>query len=376
MKLRKKKGAFAGGLFRHKAVSSRNSRLQHPLGTIRLKRKKILPKLKSRSAPRILFNWKGWGEQVGREDALHHPKPEDSCSKKMVNNQWLARIKEKSFNKKSWPHYCEAVKGYLEGYSLISGINVREWMLLPTERTVSVVISVMNEEATVMNVLHQLQRMPLEEIIVVVNGSGDSTFQRVRKGSSAIVVYYPEPLGYDVGRAIGSKLTGSDIVVYVDGDMTIAAEQLIPFIAAIDRGADVALNHISPYLRTFAHWDGVSMVKQLINVSLGRPDLGADSLTAVPHALSRKALDTIGIEQLMVPPKAQALAIAKGLVVTAPWSVDVITTNRVNQHNKGANNSVSDMIIGDHIEALHAVQQLGGERLSFTDLIRKRSYLV
>lgn len=375
MKLRKSKGVFAESSMKRKAVSSRNGRLRSPLETLRPRRKKSSLKFALRSSPRTPVNWKAWGEQAGREDALHDPKPEDGNQKKLLNDLWVKRIKQKPFNDRAWKHYWEAVKGYLIGYSLVSGINVKDWMLLPTERTVSVVISVMNEEATVMNVLHQLQRMPLEEIIVVVNGSGDSTFQKVRKGSNAIVVHYPEPLGYDVGRAIGSKLTGADIVVYVDGDMTVAAEQLIPFIAAIDRGADVALNHISPYLKTYAHWDGVSKLKKLINVSLCRPDLGADSLTAVPHALSRKALDKIGIEQLMVPPKAQALALAKGLVVTAPWSVDVITTNRVNQHNAGAHNSVSDMIIGDHIEALHAVQKLGGARLSFPDLIRKRSYL-
>lgn len=375
MKLRKKKSALAVSVFQRKAVSSRNGRLRRLKGSLRLSRKRALLKLRFRSSHRAPINWKAWGEQAGREDALRDPKSEFRHQKKWVNDQWVMRIKNKTFNKKTWPGYWEAVKGYLEGFSLVSGMNLREWMLLPTDKTVSVVISVMNEEATVMNVLHQLQRMPLEEIIVVVNGSGDSTFQKVRKGSNAIVVHYPEPLGYDVGRAIGSKLTGSDIVVYVDGDMTIAAEQLLPFIAAIDRGADVALNHISPYLKEFAHWDGVSMVKQLINVTLGRPDLGVDSLTAVPHALSRKMLDTVGTEQLMVPPKAHALALAKGLVVTSPWSVDVITTNRVNQHNVGAQNSVSDMIIGDHLEALHAVQQLSGERLSFSDLIRKRSYL-
>ncbi len=375
MELRKKKGAFAGSSMKRKAVSSRNERLQRPVGSLRPGKKRNLSKFALRSSPRTSINWKLWGELAGREDALHYPKPEDGIQRKWVNSLWLERLKQKPFDNRTWKHYWDAVKGYLTGYSLVSGINIKEWMLLPTDRTVSVVISVMNEETTVMNVLHQLQRMPLKEIIVVVNGSGDSTFQKVRKGSNAIVVHYPEPLGYDVGRAIGSKLTGADIVVYVDGDMTIAAEQLIPFIAAIDRGADVALNHISPYLKTYAHWDAVSKVKKLINVSLSRPDLGVDSLTAVPHALSRKALDTIGTEHLMVPPKAQALALAKGLVVTAPWSVDVITTNRVNQHNAGAHNSVSDMIIGDHIEALHAVQKLGGERLSFIDLIRKRSYL-
>jgi PII-like signaling protein len=312
---------------------------------------------------------------VGREDATHYNLANESYQKKALNGHWLTRMKEKGLRGGAWSHYWQAAKGYIEGFGHASGIATNNWMLLPTSKTVAVVISVMNEEATVMNVLNELQRLPLDEIVVVVNGSRDATFQKVRGGSKALIVYYPEPLGYDVGRVIGSRLTSSDIIIYVDGDVPVDAEQLLPFIAAIDQGSDVALNHITPFLHLFSDWDGVSIVKQFMNKAMGRSDLGANSLTAVPHALSRKALETIGIEHLMVPPQAQMLAIAKGLVVSAPWSVDVITTNRVNKRNAGIRNSVSDMIIGDHIEALHAAQELGGARLAFPDLIRKRSYL-
>jgi hypothetical protein len=319
--------------------------------------------------------WRKWGEQAGREDADLYSLADADYQKKALNGHWLKRMKEKRLTGKSWPHYWQAAKGYLDGYGRVSGIATYDWMLLPTGSTVAAVISVMNEEATVMKVLQELHRLPLDEIIVVVNGSRDSTFQRVREGSNALIVYYPEPLGYDVGRVIGSRLTNSDIIIYLDGDVPMVAEELLPFIGAIDQGADVALNHISPYLKVFSQWDGVSMVKQFINRAMGRPDLGADSLTAIPHALSRKALDTIGSEHLMVPPQAHVLAIAKGLVVSAPWSIDVITTNRVNEHNAGELNSVSELIIGDHIEALHTAQELGGERLSFPDVIRRRTYL-
>jgi hypothetical protein len=319
--------------------------------------------------------WREWGEQMGKKDAAQYNLADESYQKKALNRHWLTRVKEKGWSGNAWPLYWQAAKGYLEGFGRVSGIATYDWMLLPTGRSVAAVISVMNEEETVMKVMHELHRLPLDEIIVVVNGSRDETFQKVREGSPAIIVHYSEPLGYDVGRVIGTRLTHSDIVIYVDGDLPIVAEHLLPFIAAIDQGADMALNHITPFLDLFSEWDGVSIVKQFLNRAMGRPDLAADSLTAVPHALSRKALDAIGVEHLMVPPHAQMLAIAKGLVVSAPWSVDVITTNRVNKRNAGINNSVSDMIIGDHIEALHAAQELRGERLAFPDLIRKRSYL-
>lgn len=319
--------------------------------------------------------WKQWGLRTGEQDAGLYSIAEEGYQKKALNRYWMERMRQTKLARASWTCYVAAAKGYLEGYGRKSGIATCEWMLIPTEKTVAAVLSVMNEEATVMEVLHQLHRLPLDEIIVVVNGSMDQTFQRVRQGSHAIVVNNPEPLGYDVGRAVGTKLATSDMVLFMDGDIPISAEQLLPFMAAIDRGTDVALNNIYPYLDEFSKWDSVSIVKQFLNRSIGRPDLGVNSLTAVPHALSRRALTEVGTDALMIPPKAQLMAIMKGLKVEAPWSVDVISLNRVNEYNAGKHNPVAEMIIGDHVEALGLAQELLGDRMAFSDKIRKRHYI-
>jgi hypothetical protein len=93
-------------------------------------------------------------------------------------------------------------------------------------------------------------------------------------------------------------------------------------------------------------------------------------MTAVPHALSRRALETIGYRELMVPPKAQALSILNRLRVEKAGTVNVIKHNRLRKGNTGAGNSVEQLIIGDHAEALQAVIAhrevsgvLSGERL-------------
>jgi hypothetical protein len=316
--------------------------------------------------------WRRWGSQVGRQDAAAHSIAEEKDRKKALNRLWLQHALPTSLGRFSWQHYNSAARDYCRSYAELTGIPAVDWVIIPTDKSVSVVMTAMNEEETVSSVLEQLKRLPLEEIVVVVNGSTDRTFQTIRQRSDALIVHYPHALGYDVGRAIGAKLTRSDIVVFVDGDFPIQAEQLVPFIAAVDKGMDVALNQLGPYLGSFSEWDSVSMVKQFLNSALGRADLLANSLTAVPHALSRKAIETIGPANLVVPPKAQALALMNGLNIGAPWSVDVISMNRHKERNTGLRNPVAELIIGDHVEALDKAMELRGGRLTFPDTIRKR----
>ena len=85
---------------------------------------------------------------------------------------------------------------------------------------------------------------------------------------------------------------------------------------------------------------------------LGRDDLEANSLTAVPHAMTRQALESIGYANLSVPPRAQTLAIRQGLRIEAVQTVDVLSVNRRRKTNRGKDNPVAKLIIGDHIEAL------------------------
>lgn len=143
--------------------------------------------------------------------------------------------------------------------------------------------------------------------------------------------------------------------------MVIPAQQLAVFAAAVDGGVDVALNDLDQLLPPFKLSDHVTRCKLYLNMVLGRSDLGAGSMTAVPHALSRRALEMIGYRELMVPPKAQALALLKQLRVEKAGTVDVFRQNRLRQDNTGAGNKMEQLIAGDHAEALNAVlsQQAG-----------------
>lgn len=221
--------------------------------------------------------------------------------------------------------------------------------------SLSVIISARNEEHTLGRLLKQVSRLEPAEIIVVLNGCTDNSYPISRLHPQAIIVHCPESVGHDVGRAIGAKLSRGDILLFLDGDMVILASQLAHFVAAVDDGIDVALNDLNPLLPTFGLYDDVSRSKLFLNYVLGRVDLGVSSMTAVPHALSRRALETIGYRELMVPPKAQALSILEKLRVEKVETVDVIRHNRLRRANTGAGNAMEQLITGDHAEALFEI---------------------
>ncbi|WP_051494074.1 glycosyltransferase family 2 protein [Paenibacillus sp. FSL R7-269] len=251
----------------------------------------------------------------------------------------------------------------------------RRVLSLPASQgSLSVIISARNEEQTLPKLLEQVERLKPQEIIVVLNGCNDRSFQRTRLCAQASIVCIPESAGHDVGRSLGAKLSRGDILLFLDGDMVISAGQLSSFVAAVDRGVDVALNDLDPLLPPFGLSDAVTRCKLYLNQVLGRPDLGASSMTAVPHALSRRALERIGYRELMVPPRALALSIMGRLRVEKAGGVNVIKQNRLRQGNTGAGNAIEQLIAGDHAEALVCViahRQSSGQ-LSDENLLEHR----
>ncbi|MEK3697349.1 MULTISPECIES: glycosyltransferase [unclassified Paenibacillus] len=240
--------------------------------------------------------------------------------------------------------------------------------------SLSVVISARNEEQTLLKLLDQVTRLKPLEIIVVLNGCSDRSFQRTRLCPQATIVHIPESAGHDVGRSLGAKLSRGDILLFLDGDMVIPARQMSLFAEAVDGGVDVALNDLDHLLPPFALSDAVTRCKMYLNAVLGRSDLGVSSMTAVPHALSRKALERIGYRELMVPPKAHALSIIRQLRVEKAGTVNVIKHNRLRQSNTGAGNAMEQLIAGDHAEALAQVlgEQQASGRLSESHLQEQR----
>lgn len=326
---------------------------------------------KDRKTP-VRQRWLEKAYEDGWHDGVHMSSAMNEEWHRLANQHWNEWVGRTGFRAASWKEYHAAAKRYLEGYVSRNGFSGDEKILWSTVQPVAVVITAMNEEISLPKVLKQIDRLPFHQIIIVVNGSTDGTLEAARRCERAQILHYPEPLGHDVGRAIGAQLSSSEIVLFLDGDMVIPAESLIPFVQAVDRGLDVALNDISPFVGRFHQRDSVTILKEFVNRVQRRDDLKMNSLTAVPHALSRRALDTIGCFRLAVPPLAQAVAIRRGLRVGTAASIDVISWNRQRKENVGAMNPVSEMITGDHWEAMAYLLKGEGDRLKFPDWIRDR----
>ncbi|HLN62790.1 MAG TPA: glycosyltransferase [Symbiobacteriaceae bacterium] len=241
---------------------------------------------------------------------------------------------------------------------------------------VSAVIAAVDEAATLRQVLAQVHRLGVTEVVLVANGPGEEA-ARVAAGAGARVVRYREPVGHDVGRALGGIHAEGDTLLFLDADMPVPAEDLRPFLQAVRDGVDVALNRLDLYIRPEARLHPVNAAKRFLTAVLGRPDLGCASLTAVPHALSRRALNVLGAGALAVPPLAFARAVAAGLRVEAVHPVDAVRLNaRRPGLNLGRSSPVEQLILGDHLEAIAWVQARAEDpRAGLTDLGRRRDLL-
>jgi len=234
---------------------------------------------------------------------------------------------------------------------------------------VSVIIPAMNEAGKMPAVIAEARAVhPETEVIVVANGCKDQT-AAVAEHMGAKVLSFAEPLGHDVGRSIGAQAAKGHILLFTDSDMIIPSAELKPFVQAVQSGVDVALNdYTGPIDRLPIH--RVILAKYTLNSMLGRSDLKGASMTAVPHALSRRALTAIGADELSIPPKAHAAAVTRGLRVEAVYHVDV---GRLNPGRTTGGDPLEMLVLGDHLEALEAIITELGVRGGYHDGGRRRS---
>lgn len=104
------------------------------------------------------------------------------------------------------------------------------------ERSVSVVIPALNEEACIAEVVKAIPRDVAGEVIVVDNGSDDETAQRAREAGARVV---SEPRrGYGRACLAGARAVGPEceIVVFLDGDGSDCPELMSKLVGPIRAG--------------------------------------------------------------------------------------------------------------------------------------------
>ena len=236
----------------------------------------------------------------------------------------------------------------------------------------SVIIPAMNERRTIRSVIRSAFHIhPSTEVIAVVNGSSDGTAAIAAQCGARLIVH-PQPLGHDVGRSIGAQAARGEVLLFLDADMVIPPAQLRPLVRAVREGVDVALNsYEGPKDKFDVH--NVVLAKHALNVILNRSDLGGASMTTVPHALSRRAVDAIGTRELCVPPVAHAAAAAKGLHMKAVHYINVGSRNPRKRKRVRNKDPLEPLIVGDHLEAVERYISVTQPRGQFEDNMRNRS---
>lgn len=235
---------------------------------------------------------------------------------------------------------------------------------------VSVIIPVLNERRTLARVIERAAQVhPATEVIVVANGTTDGS-DRIAAEMGARVLRYAIPLGHDKGRAVGAEAAAGRILLFIDADMVLPAADLRPFVHAVNNGVDVALNNYQgPVRKHDVH--GVVLAKHALNAMLSRQDLGGASMTAVPHALSRRALDLIGADALSVPPLAHTMAVVYGLDIRAVHTINVGRMNRIRVRGL-REDPLEPLICQDHLQAIRWLMEQRGPRGGHSDLTRQR----
>jgi len=224
------------------------------------------------------------------------------------------------------------------------------------------IIPAKNEEKSILAALTTILRLPISNIILVLNGCTDQTFELVRSipDPRIHILYFSDPLGIDIPRAIGAlyaRHLGVKGAFFVDGDMSgDIYENLVHLLASIEAGVDVALTNCYPYI---PHRQKLANLVLRFRAKLNREldlfkSLGLATPTHGPHALSERALQILPPEAIAIPPLTLYWAKSSNLSIKVATSIPHEALHSPRKHRPHAR-LIAETIIGDCLMGLSLV---------------------
>ncbi len=119
------------------------------------------------------------------------------------------------------------------------------------KKTVSVIIPIYNEEASIAACLETLSKQSKkpEEIIVIDDGSTDQTVPLVKK--FPVILLSQDHQGPGAARNLGAKKASGEILVFVDADMTFESDFLKNLIEPIRSGKAKGVFNTAEYVANY-----------------------------------------------------------------------------------------------------------------------------
>lgn len=225
---------------------------------------------------------------------------------------------------------------------------------------VSVIVPAKNEAGRVITVLQNLAILPIDHIILIANGCRDTTVYEALelKIPKLQLIYFHEALGIDIPRAIGAKIArmlNSDVTLFVDGDMVgTFGRNLMELIDTVRISkADMALTNCYPIPpRHIERCNPTFLWRQKLSQSLGLENKISIATPAHgPHAVSKKLLNAIDLQEFAIPPVTLALARKKHLKISIGTTIPHYLLGSCVK-GRLHTGKIIDTIVGDCLEGI------------------------
>ncbi|QRG70347.1 glycosyltransferase family 2 protein [Brevibacillus choshinensis] len=236
---------------------------------------------------------------------------------------------------------------------------------------VSVVIP-LNEDTNVLRqLLENIKQLNLTaEVIVVCPASARISVPQAHS-SWVHVIPTDSSQTYDDSRAQGAYHAKGDVVLFLDERAIVAPALLKKYVTDIQNGADIVLTGAEP-VRANKRLNPPRNAYRLLNHLLGLHELGSSTMSKIPYACNRKALEILGHDGLRTPPLGLVRAVEAKLKIVKVSPLPAIAWSRDLQ---GIGKKGTRQILQDHAIAIQSILQVVGKRGGLPDGERYRGLL-